>query len=150
MIVKRIDDAGFDFIKKHEGLRLEAYLCPAGYWTIGYGMTFYPGGKRVANGDKITQDQADDYFRKILKTFEDAVFSLTRDDITQGQFNALTSFAYNVGVGALRQSTLIKKLNKDPWDASIKDEFMKWVMGGGKILNGLVKRRQAEAKMYFS
>jgi lysozyme len=138
------------FITRHEGLSLTAYLCPAKIWTIGWGQTFYPNGKRVKQGDIITIDEALSMFKKVLKGFEDNVFNTTRDDITQNQFNALTSFAYNVGVQALRSSTLLKKVNKNPNDPLIKDEFMKWVNGGGKILNGLVRRRKEEAELYFS
>jgi lysozyme len=150
VVVKKVDQVGFDFITKHEGLRLEAYLCPAKVWTIGYGQTFYPGGKRVQNGDLITIEEANDMFKKVLANFEQNVYNLTRDDISQNQFNALASFAYNIGIGALRGSTLLKKVNKDPNDPAIKDEFMKWVNGGGGILAGLVKRRREEAKLYFT
>jgi lysozyme len=150
VVVKKLDTVGLDFIKKYEGLRLESYLCPAKIWTVGYGQTFYPGGKRVQQGDIITIEEANTMFVSVLKSFEQAVYNTTRDDITQNQFNAITSFAYNVGVQALRSSTLLKKINKNPNDPLIKDEFMKWVNGGGKILNGLVRRRKEEAELYFS
>ena len=149
-MIKKVDQVGYDFITKHEGLRLESYLCPAKVWTIGYGQTFYPGGKRVQKGDLITIEEANAMFVKVLKNFEDNVCNLTVDEINQNQFNALVSFAYNVGIGALRGSTLLKKVNKNPNDPAIKDEFMKWVNGGGGILAGLVKRRREEAKLYFS
>jgi lysozyme len=85
----------------------------------------------------------------MLDTYEKSVDSFCRDDINQNQFDALVSFAYNLGVGNLKSSTLLKKVNANPSDPTIRDEFMKWVNGGGKKLPGLVKRRQAEADLYF-
>jgi lysozyme len=78
------------------------------------------------------------------------VDSFCRDDISQSQFDALCSFAYNVGIGNLQKSTLIKKVNTNPSDPTIKDEFIKWNKGAGKVLAGLTKRRQAESDLYFS
>ena len=86
----------------------------------------------------------------MLIPYEKGVDSFTRDDISQGQFDALVSFAYNVGLNALRNSTLIKKVNKNPSDPSIAKEFLKWNKVNGKALQGLTRRREAEAKLYFS
>ncbi|MTK53601.1 lysozyme [Paludibacter sp.] len=129
---------------------LTAYKCPAGVWTIGIGTTVYPNGQKVKPGDVATKEQAYEYLQHDLKTTEVSVDSFTTDNINQHQFDALVSFAYNVGTGALKGSTLLKKVNVNPADPTIRGEFNKWVNGGGKVLPGLVKRRAAEADLYFS
>jgi lysozyme len=142
---------GFELIKRFEGLSLKPYICPAGIPTIGYGNTYYPNGKKVTLQDEpITQSIADKLLESLLPPYEKAVDSFCRDDISQSQFDALCSFAYNVGVGNLQKSTLIKKVNINPSDTTIKDEFLKWNKGAGKVLAGLTKRRQAESDLYFS
>jgi lysozyme len=128
---------------------LKAYKCPAGVWTIGIGTTVYPNGKRVRTGDLITEQQAYDFLTHDLAYAQQMVDSYTTDDISQSQFDSLVSFAYNVGVNALKGSTLLKKVNADPNDPAIKGQFEKWVYGGGKILPGLVRRRKSEAWLYF-
>jgi lysozyme len=108
-------------------------------------------GKKVSLKDKpITIQQAEELLKHSLSTYEKAVDSFCRDDISQGQFDALVSFAYNLGTGALQKSTLIKKVNANPKDVTIADEFAKWNKAGGRVLVGLTRRRQAEAKLYFS
>ena len=137
-----------DMIKAWEGCRLKAYRCPAGVWTIGYGHT-----AGVYQGMTITQRQADDLFQKDIDAFARQVTSvLTSNQVTlrQCQFDAVTSFAYNVGMGNLKRSTLFKKLKANRDDLSIASEFAKWNKGGGKVLPGLTRRRAAEAKLYFS
>ncbi|MDP4202757.1 MAG: lysozyme [Bacteroidota bacterium] len=129
---------------------LAAYKCPAGVWTIGIGTTVYPNGQKVKAGDVATKEQAYEYLQHDLKTTEVSVDSFTTDKINQHQFDALVSFAYNVGTGALKGSTLLKKVNVNPFDSTIRAEFNKWVNGGGKVLPGLIKRRAAEADLYFS
>lgn len=142
---------GIDLIKSFEGFFPKPYNCPAGVPTIGYGTTRYPSGVKVSMKDKaITQAQALDYLRYDLKRFELAVDALIRDDINQNQFDALVSFTYNLGEGNLKASTLAKKVNTNPKDASIAKEFEKWVNANGKKLAGLVRRREAEAELYFS
>lgn len=142
---------GFELIKRFEGLSLKPYICPAGIPTIGYGNTYYPNGKKVTLKDEpITQSIADKLLESLLPPYEKAVDSFCRDDISQSQFDALCSFAYNVGIGNLQKSTLIKKVNTNPSDPTIKDEFLKWNKGAGKVLAGLNKRRQAESDLYFS
>lgn len=145
-----INKAGKDLIKSYEGLRLTAYKCSANVDTIGYGNTFYEDGKKVKPGDKITLDRANKLFDFIIEKFAVRVKGLIKSDITENQFAALVSFAYNCGVEALSKSTLLKKVNKDPKDLTIKDEFMKWTKAGGKVLTGLAKRRASEAKLYFT
>ena len=128
---------------------LNAYQCSAGKWTIGYGNTFYEDGTSVKSGDKISKERAEILLTLILVTFENDVKKLVKSNINQYQFDALVSFAYNCGVGNLKASTLLKKVNINPSDASIKSEFLKWNKAGGKILLGLTKRREAESNLYF-
>jgi lysozyme len=137
-------------IRKFEGLKLTAYLCPANVWTIGYGSTFYENGSKVQQGDKITLDRADRLLLEMVKRFEISVKGLVKSNINDNQLGALTSFAFNVGVGALSKSTLLKKVNTNPDDPTIRNEFMRWTKAGGKVLKGLVTRREAEANLYFS
>jgi lysozyme len=128
---------------------LKAYKCPAGVWTIGIGTTVYPNGKRVAQNDSITELEARDFLWHDLRNFQQLVDSYTTDTVTQCQFDALVSFAYNLGTNALKKSTLLKKVNANTKDTTIKTEFLKWVNAGGKPLAGLLKRRNAEAWLYF-
>ena len=116
----KITKEGINLIKKFEGLRLEAYLCPAGVWTIGYGHT-----KGVKKGQVITQLEADNLLKEDLSSFEKGVTSLIKSNINQNQFDSLVSFAFNLGLANLKSSTLLKKVNNDPNDPTIKDEFVK-------------------------
>jgi lysozyme len=151
MKVTKASQKGLELIKRFEGLKLKPYNCPAAIPTIGYGNTYYPSGAKVKLTDPaITKEKAEELLKFLLTSYEKGVDSFCRDDINQNQFDALTSFAYNVGVGNLQKSTLIKKVNKNPSDPTIRAEFMKWNKGGGKVLLGLTRRRQAEADLYFS
>jgi lysozyme len=142
---------GKELIKQKEGFRSKPYLCPAKVPTIGYGATYYPNGKRVTlEDDPITEEWADVILDAMLVSYEKAVDSYTRDDINQNQFDALVSFAYNLGVGNLKSSTLLRKVNGNPSDPSIKDEFLKWNKADGKVLKGLTQRRLQEAELYFA
>lgn len=134
---------GIALIKSYEGLKLEAYKCPAGVWTIGYGHT-----KGVIEGQVITKDQADIFLKEDLSDAEKAV---NKQNVlfTQNQFDALVSFTYNLGSGNLEMSTLLKKAKVGPNDVTIKSEFAKWNKAKGEILNGLIRRREAEANLYF-
>jgi lysozyme len=126
-------------------------VCAGGINTIGYGNTYYTNGKKVSLQDqKITIIQAEELIKHSLSTYEKAVDSFCRDDISQSQFDALVSFAYNLGTGNLQKSTLIKKVNANPKDVTIADEFLKWNKANGTVLKGLTRRRQAEADLYFS
>jgi lysozyme len=146
-----LDNKGYLLITKHEGLKLKPYLCPAKIPTIGYGNTYYPDGKRVTLLDKdITKQQAFDMFKEIANRFAKRVDALVTSNINQNQFNSLVSFAYNVGTGNFSSSTLLKKVNRNPDDLTIKDEFLRWNKAGGKVLNGLTNRRNEEADLYFS
>jgi len=145
----KLNKDGIDLMHKFEGCKLEAYLCPAKIPTIGWGNTYYEDGKKIKLGDKITQQRADELFILIAEDFAKRVRNLLKKTLTENQFNALVSFTYNVGVANLNKSTLLKKVNTNPLDQTIKDEFMKWNKASGKVLNGLTKRRQAEAELYF-
>ena len=143
--------AGVDLIKSFEGFRSKPYKCPAGVPTIGYGATFYPDKKKVTMSDPaITETQGTELLKSMLVNFERYVDSYCRDDLNQNQFDALVSFCYNLGPANLKSSTLLKKVNINPNDETIRAEFMKWVKAGGKTLKGLVRRREAEANLYFT
>lgn len=141
---------GLNLIKKYEGLRLTSYLCPAGIPTIGYGSTRYPNGKKVILGEKLlSEKEATQLLLASLAQYEDAV-NKHLPNINQCQFDALVSFAYNLGTGSLIKSTLLKKAKINNADPSIVDEFLKWNKAGGKVLAGLSTRRREEANLYFS
>ena len=146
----QLNDKGKDLIKFYEGCKLVAYKCSAAKDTIGYGNTFYENGTPVKPGDKISQLRANELFEIIAKDFADKVSPLIKSVVTPNQFAALTSFAYNAGIGNLKSSTLLKKVNANPNDPSIALEFAKWVRANNKVLAGLEKRRAAESKLYFT
>jgi len=143
-----VNKAGKDLIKQFEGCKLKAYKCPAGLDTIGYGNTWYPDGTKVKPGDVITQERANELLDIIVEDFAKKVKPLIKQNLTDNNFSALISFAYNVGVGNLKSSTLLKKVNANPKDPSIKAEFNKWTKANNVVLKGLVRRREAEAKLY--
>ena len=142
---------GIDLIKSFEGFYAKPYMCPSSVPTIGYGTTRYPNGNKVTLKDtSITEQKGVEYLMDDLKTFEKYVDSYCRDDVNQNQFDALVSFCYNLGPNNLKSSTLLKKVNLNPSDPTILNEFLKWNKGGGRVLKGLTKRRQAESNLYFS
>ena len=126
-----------------EGCKLQAYKCPAGVWTIGVGHT-----KGVKQGQKITEAQAISLLKGDLLPCENYVNNLGVCK-TQGQFDALVDFCFNLGTGALGRSTLLKFIRQGKAEQYIRGEFAKWVKSGGKTLAGLVKRRAWEADRYF-
>jgi len=134
-----------DLIKKFEGLSLKSYKCPAGLWTCGYGNTQWEDGTKVKENQTITIENAE----KLLTFWVSKYANNIKVKCNQNQFDALVSFAYNTGIGNFNNSTLKKKVIANPDDSSIRDEFMKWVNSNGKQLAGLVKRRDAEANLYF-
>jgi lysozyme len=150
MKINAISRQGLELVKQFEGFKAKPYLCPAMVPTIGYGTTRYPDGKKVSLADApIDKDTAESYLLNDIVFFSEAVDNYVRDDINQNQFDALVSFAYNVGPHALLNSTLLKRVNQNPGDTNIRAQFMRWVKGGGRTLQGLVRRRQAEADLYF-
>lgn len=129
---------------------LSAYLDSGGVWTIGIGTIQYPNGQRVKKGDVITAQQRDEYFQWEIRDKVAKVNLYTRDDITQNQFDSLTSFAYNVGTVALQKSTLLKTLNANHVDKKIVTNFLSWRFDNGKEVSGLIRRRMSEAYFYFT
>jgi len=129
---------------------LKAYQDSAGIWTIGAGTTVYPDGERVKQGDEITVDEANEYLRNDLQHACKIVDALTTDAINQNQFDALVSFVYNLGAGNYKISTLRSFVNKNPEDYNnIIPEFLKWDRSNHRELNGLLRRRKAEAHLYM-
>ena len=145
----KLNKEGADLIKSFEGCKLKAYQCSAKKWTIGYGNTFYEDGTLVKIGDAISQQKAEQLFELIANEFASKVAKLVTSNVTNNQFGALTSFAYNCGVVNLQKSTLLKKVNANHNDITIKQEFLKWNKAGGKVLAGLTRRREAESNLYF-
>ena len=146
----RLGSKGLELIKSFEGFYSKPYLDPIGIPTIGYGATYYPNKKKVTMKDKpLTEKEASDLLKEMMVTYENDVKRLVKRELNQNQFDALVSFTYNLGSANLGKSTLLKKVNANPCDKTIKDEFLKWNKAGGKVLNGLTIRRNAEAELYF-
>ncbi len=131
-----------DMVKHFEGFKAVAYLCPANVWTIGYGRT-----KNVKEGDITSMPQATRDLEEDLVKFGDQVHSVVDVELSQNEFDALTSWTYNLGVGNLQSSTLLKKLNAGDKD-SVPSEMLRWNKAAGKVLAGLTTRRQAEADLW--
>ena len=166
--MRTINQAGIDLIKSFEGIRdgdmltpnYDAYLCPANYWTIGYGHVVRSGGvmlsgkeneatARKAYPNGLTLEQCEELLEKDLADYCRRVESLIKVKITDNQFAALVSLAYNIGVSAFGGSTLLSYLNKGNYSAAA-DQFARWNKGGGKVLAGLVRRREAERKLFLT
>jgi GH24 family phage-related lysozyme (muramidase) len=144
--MRRITQTGLELIKKFEGFSSHIYICAAGYPTIGYGHLVKENERaEFANG--ITEAQALELLRKDVQIAEKAVSRLITVPLTDGQFDALVSFTFNLGSGALQRSTLRNKINREEYE-DVPAEFMKWVLAGGRKLEGLIKRRNSEAYMY--
>lgn len=147
----KLDKKGYDLIKSFEGLSLKPYKCQANISTIGYGSTYYENNVKVQMNDApITKQRAEDLLKLNADRFAVKVSNIVHKPITQNQFNALVSFAYNVGSGALASSTLLKLVNVNPNDAMIAKEFLKWNKAGGKPIQGLTNRRIKESALYFT
>ena len=141
---------GIRLIQEFEGLRLTSYLCSAGVPTIGYGATFYHDGTKVKLGQTITREQANQLLVDHLKQFEGSVTGLLNGVVlNQNQFDALVSFAYNLGIASLAKSQLLRFIKANPSDPKIAAEFLKWNRAGGEVSTGLVRRRKKEAQLYF-
>ena len=151
-----LSENGLKIIKNFEGLRLTAYRDAAGVWTIGYGSTRYHDGKQVRPGDKLADEiQADALFRNMLGQYESAVNQSVKAPINQNQFDALVSFSYNEGTGALETSTLLVKLNEKNY-AEAAAHFLAWdeitdpKSGKKVVLETLVQRRKEESKLFLT
>ncbi|MEQ1093331.1 lysozyme [Acinetobacter johnsonii] len=140
---------GVDLICGFEGKRLTAYDDGVGVWTIGFGTTVYPNGMKVKKGDTCTEAQAKVYMAHDLKKFETAVNNAVTVPLSQNQFDALVSLAYNIGTNAFSKSTLVKKLNAND-NRAAADQFDVWVNAGGKRMQGLVNRRAKEKALFLS
>lgn len=140
----RTSKKGIDLIKGFEGFRAEAYKCPAGVWTVGYGTT-----KNITAGMVVTETQAENLLKDHLEKTEDMLTALNLY-VTQSQFDALMSFVYNCGIGAFRHSGLFAAIKNNPDGADVEHEWLKWTKAGGKELAGLVKRRKKELELYKS
>lgn len=145
---------GINLIKQSESCRLNSYLDSAGIWTIGWGSTMYKSGKKVGKDETITQEQADELLKWEVSNKQASVAAFVRGiKLNRNQFDSLVSFAYNVGTGGLKGSTLLKVIRKNPDDPYIRDCFMMWnkiTVNGKKVVSkGLTNRRKKEADLYF-
>jgi lysozyme len=152
----KLSENGFALIKNFEGLRLNAYRDVAGIWTIGYGSTRYHDGKQVKPGDKlVNKEQADALFQNTLGQYEDAVNRYVKIPVSKNQFDALTSFTYNAGIGALLESSLLKLLNEKNYTAAAA-HFLFWneikdTKTGKKVVSDtLTARRREESKLFLA
>jgi lysozyme len=146
----KLNTQGYRLICMFEGFSAKPYLCSAKVPTIGYGSTYYLNGRRVTLLDKpITELEAFEMFKAIADKFADKVSKLVTSPVDQNQFNALCSLCYNIGPANFAKSTLLKKVNFNHNDPSIRAEFLKWNKAGGQVLKGLTIRRTAEADLYF-
>lgn len=142
-------EKGIAVIKQFEGCKLTAYQDSVGVWTIGYGWTQPVDGKPIRAGMTIKQETAERLLKTGLVSYESDVSRLVKVGVTQGQFDALVSFTYNLGSRSLSTSTLLRKLNVGDY-AGAADEFLRWNKAGGKVLNGLTRRREAERALFLS
>ena len=140
----KIGSKGLALIKHFEGCELEAYKCPAGVWTIGYGHI-----KGVQEGMTITEMQAEEMLQSELIEYEGYINDLVEVELNQNQFDAMVSWVYNLGGGNLRASTLLKVLNAGNY-AGVPEQMLRWNKAGGKVLEGLTRRRQAEADLFVA
>lgn len=146
----KLNTAGYRLICRFEGFSSKPYLCSAKVPTIGYGNTYYQNGKRVTLLDKpITELEAFEMFKTIADKFAAKVSELVTAPLDQSQFNAVVSLTYNIGPANFAKSTLLRKINFNHNDPSIRAEFLKWNKAGGQVLKGLTIRRKAESEIYF-
>lgn len=141
----KISKKGLDLIKQFEGLELKAYKDSVGVVTIGYGST----GPHVSMGMVITQEQAESLLKQDVSRFEKGVSELVKVPLNQNQFDALVSFSFNLGLGNLKSSTLLRKLNFLDY-VGAANEFPRWNKAGGVVLKGLTRRREAEKALFLS
>jgi lysozyme len=143
-LIMKISMNGLNLIKDFEGLRLQAYQCSANVWTIGYGHT-----AGVSANNVISEEEALLFLRQDVAESERAVAQHVHVPLTQNQFDALVSFVFNLGIGNFRTSTLRKKLNVGDYEGAAQ-EFGRWIKAGGKVLSGLVRRREAERSLFLN
>ena len=143
----RISENGIEFIRQLEGEKLTAYPDIVGIWTIGVGHTGFVDGKPVARGMAITKEKSKEILTEDLKRFESAVNDAVKVTLTQNQFDALVSLAFNIGEGAFARSTLVNKLNAGDKKGAA-EQFLVWKNAGGRVSQGLLNRRQKEKAMF--
>lgn len=145
-----INDASLDLIKRFEGLKLETYRDSVGVLTIGYGTTAAAGvGIDPKPGMKITEAEAEEYLRRAVEKFAEDILPAIKVDVTDNEFGALVSLAYNIGPSAFKKSTVLRKLNAGDRQGAA-DAFLMWNKAGGKVLKGLQRRREAERALFLS
>ena len=145
----KISQRGLELIKDFEGFSSTSYLCVAKIPTIGYGNTFYADGTKVKLGDQISKTDALKLLEVIAnRDFADKIFPYIKVKVTQNQFDAMVSLAYNIGVGNFSKSTLLKKVNAGDF-VGASEEFLRWNKAGGKELLGLTKRREREKQLFL-
>lgn len=146
---RQVTQKGIELIKEFEGFRRTAYLCPANVWTIGYGSTFYPDGRRVQRGETISKQEAEELLKITVNDFAKEVDKLVTVPINDNQFSALVSLSFNIGVTAFRNSTLLRVLNQRNYQEA-SNQFLRWNRAGGRVLAGLTRRREAERRLFLS
>jgi len=157
----KVSDKVIHMIKHHEGVRTKPYQCPALLWTVGVGHVIDPHHAKVPMADRkqlpipdgwdrvLSMDEVNDILRKDLDRFEKGVLRLCPGKLTQGQFDALVSFSFNVGLGNLQRSTIRMKVNREDFEGAA-ESFLDWTKAGGKVLKGLVIRRNDEKALFLS
>ncbi len=145
----RVNNAGLELIKAFEGFRATAYRCPAGVWTIGYGHTSSAGEPAVTSGMKVTRAEAAQILARDVAAFAEGVERLLTATLSANQFSALVSFAYNVGLGNFRGSSVLKSVNSGDF-AAVPRRLALWNRAGGRLLAGLVRRRAAESALFMA
>lgn len=144
-----ISNKGLELIQEFEGFSSVAYLCPAKIPTIGYGNTFWEDGRKVRLGEQISKTKALELLESVVnKYFAQKIFPLIKVEVNQNQFDAMTSLAYNIGVGNFAKSTLLKKVNQGDFIGA-GEEFLKWDKSNGQRLFGLTRRRQREKELFL-
>ena len=146
----KLDTKGVNFLTELEGLKLNAYKCSAGVWTIGIGNTFYENGSKVKEGDVISKEQAYHLFYMVATKFEKVINENLKVKINQNQFNSLFCFVYNIGKTGFKNSTLLRLVNINPNDGNIAKQFLRWNKIAGKESNRLTNRRIKESSLYFT
>jgi len=144
-------DKAINLIKQFEGLKLEAYQCSAGVWTIGYGTTKYPSGGKVQKGDKCTLEAANTLLQNDVECFSEELNSALDQeiDLNENEYAALLSLCYNIGITNFKKSTLLKKLSANDFKGAA-DQFLVWNKAGGKVVKGLENRRKLERELFLS
>ena len=145
----KVSNKGLELIKEFEGFSSVAYLCSAKKETIGYGNTFWEDGTPVKIGDQISKERAETLLKHVVDNFSVAVEVDIKIEVTQNQFDAMVSLAYNIGLGAFKNSTLLRQLNRGNF-VGASQEFLRWDKSNGKPLLGLTRRREREKLLFES